>query len=362
MRVVLACDFFLKYTLALGQELERAGCDVTLLARDHGGEFGGDVDAMRAEIRRRLTARTDVHLLRGRVREPPHLRAAARVRCAVPGTGAVVHLQDGIVNDPRLPFAARARPGRFALTVHDPVAHPGDSQPGRRKRVARAALIRGAAVVFVHGEALRHEMREVTGVRAPIEVVPHGADPPRREPLPSRPSLLFFGRLSQYKGLDVLAEAMTEVWRALPRATLMVAGEGEPPRHPAFRDPRVTLRTEHIPEAAVAELFAGVTAVVLPYRQASQSGVGSQAKTHGRGMVVTDVGGLPELVADGSGLVVKAASPTHLAEGLIRVLSEPMLAERLGVQGARTVGRASSWRNVAALTLDAYRRHGLADG
>lgn len=356
---LLVCDYFLKYTLGLARGLQQAGCRTTVLGREHAGEFGGDIAAARAEIDRRLAAGGDVRLLPGRVRDVRATRDAVTLRRTLADDGAVVHLQDGVVNDPRLPFVARAMPGRFALTVHDPVAHPGDRPMAFRKRLARTALLRGAAIVFVHGEALADELRAVTGVRRPIEVVPHGSDPPRVAPLPPRPSLLFFGRISAYKGLDVLLEAMPSVWAQVPDARLVIAGEGHLPDHPSLADDRVTVFNEHVAESDVPNLFAGSSAVVLPYRQASQSGVGAQAKAYGRASIVTDVGALPELVADGSGLVVANEQPSALARGAIRLLTDRALAQHLGSVAAGTADSSGGWARVGALTLEAYRRHRL---
>jgi glycosyltransferase involved in cell wall biosynthesis len=355
---VLACDYLLKYTLGLGHGLERQGCSVALVARDHGGEFGGDAGAMRAEIDRRLSDAATIRLLRGRVRDVRALGRVGAARRAVARPDAVVHMQAAVANDFRLALAAGVPPRRFALTVHDPVMRAGDPRMGLRKRLSGLALVRGARVIFVHGETLRDELRD-GGVRTPIEVVPHGADAARAQPLPESPVLLFFGRLTEYKGLDVLCDAMAEVWRSVPATRLVIAGSGSLPASSVLDDDRVEVRNEHVPEDAVRDLFARATAVVLPYREASQSGVGSEAKTHGRALVVTDAGALPELVADGSGLVASAGSSSDLAGQLVRVLGEPGLAARLAEAGSATVATASSWGAVAGLTLDAYARHGL---
>lgn len=360
--VLLACDYFLKYTLGLAQGLERAGCRITVLGREHAGEFGGDHAALRGHLRGRLTSDAEVRLLRGRARNVGALRSMAGGIRTKPAVPAVVHLQDGVVNDPRLLVAARVRPRRFALTVHDPVPHPGDVQPDARKRALRGVLLRSAAVVFVHGDALRDELRAKSPVRAAIEVVPHGVDAPAVMPLPTDPCLLLFGRMSTYKGVDVLFDAMPRVWERVPATRLVVAGEGLLPEHPILADERVTVRNEHIPETAVSSLFAQATAVVLPYRQASQSGVGSLAKTHGRATIVTDVGGLPELVADGSGVVVPSERPDELARAAQRLMTDRGLAQRLGTAGARTAESEAGWARVGQLTLEAYRRHGLLPG
>lgn len=357
-RVTLACDFFLRYTAMLAGGLERAGATVALLGRDHDEEFG-DRDGAAAEF---IAAATSPALWRivvpGRVRSPRGIAAAARARRAVRGFAPdVVHLQAGIGNDPRLILASGARPRRFALTIHDPVRHPGEDV-SRSASLGNRALIRTAGLIFVHAAALRDELIEAARPRAPIVVVPHGVDPgAEAQPLPQEPAILFFGRLGYYKGVDVLLDAMTDIWERLPGATLTIAGAGELEDHASLSDPRVTVRAEHIPDEQLADLFAAAGCVALPYRQASQSGVGSLAKRYGRPLVVSAVGGLPELVSDGSGLTVPSEDPQALAAKLLSVLEDRELAGRLGEAGSRTAEQGADWRSVGETTLQAYKEH-----
>lgn len=354
--VLLACDFFLRYTTMLAGGLERAGAAVTLLSRDHDLEFGGERGAAAA-----FTAAAAGEVRRvtmpGRVRSPQGWRRAARIRDSLRRPAPdVVHVQESIANDVRLLFAAGVKRGAYALTVHDPVRHPGDHTSWRVVRSNRA-LARNAGLIFVHGGALREELIDLLEPRAPIVVIPHGIEPRQPTPLPAGSSILFFGRISHYKGLDVLLDAMGQVWRRLPDATLTIAGAGEIPAHQALSDPRVDLRLGHVPDAAVPKLIEDSVVVVLPYRQASQSGVGSLVKPFSRPMVVSAVGALPELVADGSGLTVPAERPEPLADALVSVLTDRELAQRMGEAGARTAAREGSWDEVAERTLSAYREH-----
>jgi glycosyltransferase involved in cell wall biosynthesis len=356
MRVWLACDWFVKYTADLARGLADLGCDVVLLTRDHDQEFGGEPGAMREFVERVLDGEARHLELKGRVRDPAGPGAVARLwRARGRWSPDVVHVQESIENDPRLILASGLLTGRFALTVHDPVLHPGDAVPTRSARLLQHVLRRRADLAFVHSRQLADEAM-AEGVRAPIEVVPHGVGESLAAPLPERESLLFFGRISHYKGLDVLLDAMPLVWRRQPELTLVVAGEGETPGHEVLADPRIELRLGHVPEGDLPGLFAASTCVVLPYRQASQSGVGSLAKQHGRAIIATRTGGLSELVQDGWGRLVPSEDPKALADAIMEVVGTPGLARKMGENAAATSG-AASWRAVAAQTVAAYRRH-----
>ena len=141
--------------------------------------------------------------------------------------------------------------------------------------------------------------------------------------------------MSYYKGLDVLLDAMASIWEQRPATTLTVAGEGEIPSHPALSDPRVTLRQEYLAEEEVPALFDAATCVVLPYRQASQSGVGSLAMQHGRAVVASRVGGLPELVGEDWGRLVEPEDVAALAAAVLEVVGSPGLAEEMGAARRR---------------------------
>ena len=139
------------------------------------------------------------------------------------------------------------------------------------------------------------------------------------------PLVLFFGFVRRYKGLDVLLDAWPRVQQALPDAFLCVAGE-------AYDDPspyrtqidalpmpdRVRWDDRYIPEHQVADYFAAADLVVQPYRHATQSGVVQIAAHANRPAIVTDVGGLPEMIDEGrTGFVVPPEDPEALAEAVI---------------------------------------------
>ena len=95
---------------------------------------------------------------------------------------------------------------------------------------------------------------------------------------------------------------------------------------------------------------------MLPYRQASQSGVGSEAKRHGRAIVATAVGGLQELVTPDCGRLVPREDVQALAGAIVELVDTPGLAAEMGRRAAASAEDAS-WRRVAAKTLAGLSRH-----
>ena len=122
------------------------------------------------------------------------------------------------------------------------------------------------------------------------------------------PLVLFFGFIRAYKGLDLLLEALAQA----PDVHALVAGEcyedWQPYQHIIDKNNlsgRVSLHTDFIPADQVRLYFSAANLVVQPYRTATQSGISQIAYHFEKPMVVTNVGGLPEIVTDGvSGYVV----------------------------------------------------------
>ncbi|HEY2637368.1 MAG TPA: glycosyltransferase family 4 protein, partial [Solirubrobacteraceae bacterium] len=185
-RVVCACDWLVKYTAGLTRGLADAGAEAVLLTRDHDLEFGGQAGALRDHARAVLGPDVPHLVLPGRPRQLGPYREAIRLRRSLHRFAPdVVHLQSSVVNDPRLVLVAGARPGRYALTVHDVTRHPGDPEASGLRRRLEERLVRGAGVTFVHAERLAEDLRRRYGP-VPTAVVPHGVDVPSPRPLPAR--------------------------------------------------------------------------------------------------------------------------------------------------------------------------------
>jgi glycosyltransferase involved in cell wall biosynthesis len=356
-RALLVCDYFIRYQTGLAEGLRANGWEPVMVGRRHDAAFGSEPGAMRRYMDDHLGPEQRFLEIEGRVRDPRGWLSLGRRRREVHQLKPrVTHIQPCVDNDPRLLLAADLRPYAYAITIHDLQAHPGDPI-SRHHALFVKQVQRWAGLVFVHADRLRDQLLEQALTRAPIVVVPHGVDRGDSQPLPQIPSILFFGRIREYKGLTVLLDALERLWRPRPDVTLTIAGEGTLPEHPALRDPRVVVHRRHIAERELAGLFGSASIVALPYVEASQSGVGSLAKAHGRPLIATDVGGLPELVSDDSGVLVPAGDADALARALDEVLGDRIRLEQMRGAALRTMEDGAGWPMVAERTIEAYERY-----
>ena len=271
-----------------------------------------------------------------------------------------------------LPFMIGGRP--VTITIHDATTHPGDTESTILPRFAVEQFYQRGTRLIVHGETIRKALAKRSG-RSPdvIDIVPHVALH-RYQELAERRGLkpaaddggarriLFFGRVMAYKGLpDLLKAAELLKKGAIPALKLVVAGRG-----PALDDVRSELSADHVevygqfvPDDMVAQLFLNTELVVLPYLEASQSGILAIASAFGKPVLVTDVGELGEIVREtGMGLVVPPSQPEALSAAISQILTDADLAGRLG-EASRCASSGNgllSRRYVASCAEDSYQR------
>lgn len=250
----------------------------------------------------------------------------------------------------------------FAYTVHDPRPHSGDDKASAA-RVAwpRTRLRRTASAILLHGQAIVPTMKcaEPT-LQGQLHVVMHGLlgdngkhNTPREADL-----LLFFGRIEAYKGLDVLLAALEILQQRNAPCRLLIAGRGpDLARHAEAiaHLPHVEVRDHFIPVQEVGPMLARATCVVLPYHDATQSGVAAHAFGAGTPVIASQVGALPDVVSDGhNGLLVPPGDAEALANAIAKLLNDPVLAANLAAGARDTATTRLSWSAIAMQTEAIY--------
>ncbi len=199
--------------------------------------------------------------------------------------------------DPVMALALRLYRIPFRLIVHDATTHPGDRPSVMLAQNATLALSAGAIVLCSHVEALLRAQGFARPIlrsqHPPFAFACQPPPPPRAHKGPLR--VLCFGRLQSYKGLNLLADAAQQLG---PHADMVLRVVGQGAECADLARLRavawVTVENRWVPEAELGAVFAWADAVVLPYTEASQSGVAAAAMASGRHLIATDVGGLAE--------------------------------------------------------------------
>jgi glycosyltransferase involved in cell wall biosynthesis len=257
----------------------------------------------------------------------------------------VVHVQWLARQQVDLRWVERLRRRRpVVLTAHNVLPHEGEADPARR-----LALYTAFDRVVVHTASGAERLAELGVPADHIVRIPHGTfDSPNEVVAPSGSTVLFFGLIRRYKGLDTLVRALAGV----PEARLVVAGDPLDSVEPVQRlaaelgvDDRIEWRLGYLSGGEVETLMQEAAITAFPYRSGeSASGALSTALGHGRPAVVSEVLGEP-VREYGAGLVVPSEDPDALAEAIRRLLEPAALAEAF--RGTERARAALSWSAVA---------------
>jgi glycosyltransferase involved in cell wall biosynthesis len=242
--------------------------------------------------------------------------------------------------------------------------------PETDSRIGRSLtrLLAQMDAVVVHSEHGARRLEADFGVPPErVRVIPHGAfDYLTRQadevPLPEElretdaPVILAFGLIRPYKGIDVLLKA----FRKIEGAELWIAGMPRMPmeelRELADRAPgTVRFVDRFIPDPEIPAFMRRADLVVLPYRNIEQSGVLYTALAFGRPLVLSAVGGFPEIAERGAAALVPQGDPEALAGALNDLLADRGAREALGAGAAREASTTYSWDRIGEATNALYR-------
>lgn len=278
---------------------------------------------------------------------------------------------------PLLAFPRR-RAGRVrcVTTVHDviPLALPDHAPRSRKSRLfpLYRALMREAGLrsdyiltvsEFSRQDVIRH-LRIPADRADRVVCVPNGVNrdyrPAGHPRAPGPPLVLYVGRFDPYKNLVTLVEAFAAVHRERPEARLLVVGPPDP-RYPEPRNRARALGVDgairwngYLDAAALRKAYQEADVLAVPSRYEGFGLPVLEAMACGTPVVCSRAASLPEVAGDAA-LLVEPGDARGLADAILRVLSDPLLAETLRHRG---LARAHefTWKRTAQETLDVYRR------
>jgi glycosyltransferase involved in cell wall biosynthesis len=275
---------------------------------------------------------------------------------------AVQHLDRHLL--PARPSKGKARP-RLVLTAHDVL--PREPRPGQL--AAQRRLYDRFDAIVVHSEHGRGRLIDELGADGDrVHVIPHGAfahlaygaPPTVSEPSKDRPMVLLFGLMRPYKGIDVLLDA----WRGadgegpIEDAELLIAGMPKMDISVlrAGAPANVRFDPHFITDDELPAYFERADLVVLPYLQADQSGVLFTALAFGKPLLLSDVGGFPEMASTGAARIVPAGDPRALGRALRELLADEATLGEMGLRARAAADGRYSWDAIGRAHLELYDR------
>lgn len=356
------------YDRALAAALARAGAEVELLTTRF--LYGPVPPAEGYEVDERFYRRSAARGLGARGRLPfkaaEHLGDMLRFRR---DAGAdIVHYQWLTIPSLDVRLLPPLRPR--AMTAHY-ILPPRPS----RRQIRSARRVFGAMdAVVAHSEHSAARLRDEVGLDpAKVRVIPHGAFDyltrlAEEKPLPpdledaEGPVVLSFGLLRPYKGIENLLEAFAQIVTHQSEGVpeLWIVGNPRmdvgPLRRLAAAAPgRVRFVTRFVEDAEVPAIFRRADLVVLPYLDAEHSGVLYTGLAFGKPLLLSAVGGFPEVAESGAARLVPPGDTAALAAALRELVSDEAARAELAAAAARAAAGPFSWDEAARRTLELYR-------
>ena len=365
--------FTLPYDMALCNALMAKGGDVTLHGRGlRPLEYAPGEATPRASFYRwseQLKAGAPgslFHVLKGMEHAADMVRLTRVFRNERP---AIVHFQ--WVPLPTVDMLAvrhiRRSIGPVVLTVHD-IAPFNNSPTSALQRIGSKSIWQEFDHLIVHSEASRDRLAErglpperiSTIAHGILDVAPASVRPPREgAPL----TIVLFGKIKTYKGVDVMIEALGRLPAASrAQCQLLVVGEPIIPVEPLIKRAealgiadRVIWDLRYVSEAEMGEVFSKADIFAFPYREIDTSGVLMSCLPYGKPIIASGIGAFQKLLRDGThGRVVPPDDPDALAEAIRSLLAEPSLLLSCGRNVALLSARIPSWDAIAEQTMGLY--------
>lgn len=278
----------------------------------------------------------------------------------------IFHFDEASSRAVSLPYLLPRLP--IVMSIHD--SHPRSGESAGRFQLVRRLFLRRTQAVIFHSRYSQETFPDLPTLRSAgieVNVIPLGIYDIFTELCDdvlntNDRTVLFVGRISPYKGLETLFAAAPLVAQQVPNVKLIVAGRPipgyEPPDAPELGNGGICeCLLRHVSCQELCQLFRKAALIVLPYVEATQSGVVSTAYAFHKPVVATAVGGMPEMVEDGvTGRLVPPRDPEALASAIAELLLNPEERHRMAENIRRKEQDELSWARLTRMTLDVYRR------
>lgn len=163
----------------------------------------------------------------------------------------------------------------------------------------------------------------------------------------------FWGRIYKYKGLEVLLRAYQNLCLKMPHLKLLIAGSGNLSDYDISGN-EIEIHNRWIADDEIVDLLLKVDIVVLPYVEASQSGVIPLAFSLGKPVIATNVGGLSEQVPPDCGLIVEPNDINAIEKAVLSLYSDPLKIKRMGESAYKYANEQLSWEKSASLFMSFF--------
>lgn len=254
---------------------------------------------------------------------------------------------------------------KFVLTVHDPIPH--SSATYRADSINRKITFKYIKNIILLNKNQKEEFINYYGISTKTQIYNSALScytylQIYNDSLYSvkKPYILYFGNIVSYKGLDYLFPAMKKVHELFPDLRLIIAGKGrfyfdieEYKKLDYFQ-----IENRFIPDNELADMIRNCEFTVVPYIDATQSGVIMSAYAFNKPCVATNVGGLPEMVNDGkNGIIVKPKNVEALADAICKLhCSQEKIKEFSNVIKEEYSEGLKSWKYIATQIKEIYEK------
>jgi glycosyltransferase involved in cell wall biosynthesis len=257
-----------------------------------------------------------------------------------------------------LPYLSRYP---LVCTIHD--VHPHAGSRKFDQIIGQKCIVRYSDYVIVHGESAKRELlMKYPNLEGRCKVIPHGDYSfflqYKTDVKTEKDTVLFFGRIEDYKGLEYLIDAIHIVSETIPGIRLIIAGQGDLSKYEYSIRKNINLfeiHNEYILDSEVAKFFQRASLVVLPYIEGTQTGIIPIAYAFKKPVIVTDIGCIPEVVEkEKTGLIIRPRDSSALADAILQLLKDESMRQNMGNEAYRKMESELSWRVIAQKTVSVY--------